>query len=253
MYADRKPLSVLPVTTNPPTLISTIPPSVKLRPAACLGTPRAAAPLSAQLPMSSAFVSGTTVMIRPAPTVTRFSHQMTGQVALVQSAGTTLRAPFITSGTVLPPGAKLLAHVPAQFMPIVTGLPRGKGPSTGAITSTSGAAAWMATMQPILPAGGTTSTVTSHPSTVGLSSAPPGGSVVMSASASTAEGTKQAGSGSKSDPGPGGSSPSKENVGEKKDSGNEGSDFDPVTAMEWKDGVGQLPGSDLKVGSYPSC
>ena len=237
-------LSVLPVTTNPPTLISTIPPGVKLRQATCLGAPRVTAPLSGQLPMSSAFVSGTTVMIRPAPTVTRFSHQMAGQVALVQSAGTTLRAPFITQGTVLPPGAKLLAHVPAQFVPIVTGMPRGKAPSTGAITSTSGAASWMATMQPILPAGGAIST--SHPSTVGLSSAPPGGSVVTSA-----EGTKQAGSEGKAEPGPGASSPSKENAGEKKDSGNEGSDFDPVSAMEWKDGVGQLPGSDLKVGSYP--
>jgi len=106
-------------------------------------------------------------------------------------------------------------------------------------------------MQPILPAGGAICTVTSHPSTVGLSSAPPSGSVVTSTLASTAEGTKQVGSHSK--PGPGASSPGKENAGEKKDSGNEGSDFDPVSAMEWKDGVGQLPGSDLKVGSYSSC
>ena len=40
----------------------------------------------------------------------------------------------------------------------------------------------------------------------------------------------------------------KDSVDDMKGAGGDGADFDAVGAMEWKDGVGELPGSDLKVG-----
>ena len=248
----RKLLPVLAANLGMPTLISTMPSSMKLPPNLCLAAPRATTSLSGQLPISSTFVNGTTMMIRPAPPAARFSNQM----ALVQSAGTKMRAPFITPGTVLPPGAKLLAHVPAQFVPMVTSMPRGKAPSGGVLTSTSATVAtsltdatlWMASMQPVLPAGtaGSETLATSNKSTVGVSSAPPGGNVVTSTLV-TEGAMKQPTIRSRTDAELSASSPDK--VTERKDSATEGSsDFDPVSAMEWKDGVGNLPGSDLKVG-----
>lgn len=32
-----------------------------------------------------------------------------------------------------------------------------------------------------------------------------------------------------------------------------GQEFDVFSVMDWKDGVGTLPGSDLKVGFFLSC
>ena len=214
-----------------PTLISTMPSTVRYPPNLCLAAARATP--SGQLPLSTPFVSGTTMMIQPAPPVARFGHQMT----LVQSTGTTVRAPFMTPGTILAPGATLLAHLPGKFVPMVAGLPpRGKPPAGVALTSTSAAGSTIPRMH-----------ATFNQSR--LSSAAPGRNVVsiLPMTAKDAA-TKHAASDNSPGGEPSTSSQRKQSEASTDDPSNEGSaDFDPVSVMEWKDGVGQLPGSDLKV------